>query len=332
MKKKGISQDYWGYIFLIPFFLVYFVFSMWPLIQTFIYAFKDYYVDTGSISIFSKGDRIVDNGFYALGNFKAVMGGDGEFFRTLKNTVVVWLLGFIPQIILSLLLAVWFTDLRLKIKAQGFFKTVIYLPNVIMASAISLLFFLLFTKGGALHTFLHAGNGESLLTTVWGTRAIVGFINFIMWYGNTTILLMAAIMGIDPSLYESSQIDGANPTQTFWKITIPLIKPILSYVLITSMIGGLQTYDVPALLAGDSGNPKGSVKTLVMVIQTGKDSNIGQTAAISVLIFIISAVLGFIAFNMMNERPVKKKKKNQKVVSAYPTAKKQQSSSRPAKG
>lgn len=331
MKKKGISQDYWGYIFLIPFFLVYAIFSLWPLLQTFFYAFRDYKVDTGSISIFDTGSRIIDNGFCGLSNFGAVMGSDGEFFRTLGNTVVVWLLGFIPQIILSLLLAVWFTDLRLKIKAQGFFKTVIYLPNVIMASAISLLFFLLFTKGGALYQILQTKDGESLLTTVWGTRAIIGFINFIMWYGNTTILLMAAIMGIDPSLYESSQIDGANPSQTFWKITIPLIKPILSYVLITSMIGGLQTYDVPALLAGDSGNPKGSVKTLVMVIQTGKDSNIGQTAAISVLIFIISAVLGFLAFNSMNEKPVKKKK-NAKPVSAYPTQKKIQGSTTPSRG
>lgn len=311
MKKKSISYAKWGYIFLLPFFITYCVFSLTPLIQTFYYSFLDYKKDTGSISILNPEGNIINNGFCGLDNFKAVLGEGGEFFSTLKNTTIIWLIGFIPQIVISLILAVWFTDLRLKIKAQGFFKTVIYLPNVIMASAISLLFYSLFTKGGALYTvFDHFTSTDvSLLNNVWGARSIVGFINFMMWYGNTTIILMSSIMGIDPSLYESSQIDGATASQTFWKITIPLIKPLLSYVLITSMIGGIQMYDVPQLLAGDSGNPSGAVKTLVMVIQTGKDSNIGQTGAISVLIFIISAVLGLLAFHFMNEQPGGKKKK-----------------------
>lgn len=314
MKKKSISYAKWGYIFLLPFFITYCVFNLTPLIQTFYYSFLDYKKDTGSVSIFNTGSNIINNGFCGLDNFKAVLGEGGEFFKTLKNTTVIWLIGFIPQIVVSLLLAVWFTDLRLKIKAQGFFKTVIYLPNVIMASAISLLFYSLFTQGGALYTVFNNFTSDdiSLLNKVGGARTIVGFINFMMWYGNTTILLMAAIMGIDPSLYESSQIDGATPSDTFWKITIPLIKPLLSYVLITSMIGGIQMYDVPQLIAGDSGNPTGSLKTLVMVIQTGKDSNIGTTAAISVLIFIISAVLGLLAFNAMNDKPVNNKKKKKK--------------------
>ncbi|MBO5448280.1 MAG: sugar ABC transporter permease [Ruminococcus sp.] len=314
MKKKSISYAKWGYIFLLPFFITYCVFNLTPLVQTFYYSFLDYKKDTGSVSIFNTGSNIINNGFCGLDNFKTVLGEGGEFFKTLKNTTVIWLIGFIPQIVVSLLLAVWFTDLRLKIKAQGFFKTVIYLPNVIMASAIALLFYSLFTQGGALYTVFDKFTSDdiSLLNKVGGARAIVGFINFMMWYGNTTILLMAAIMGIDPSLYESSQIDGATPSETFWKITIPLIKPLLSYVLITSMIGGIQMYDVPQLLAGDSGNPSGSLKTLVMVIQTGKDSNIGTTAAISVLIFIISAVLGLLAFNAMNDKPVNNKKKKKK--------------------
>lgn len=316
MKKKSISYAKWGYIFLLPFFVTYCIFSLVPLIQTFYYSFLDYKKDTGSVSIFNSSSNIINNGFCGLDNYKEVLGSNGEFLVTLKNTVIIWLIGFIPQIIVSLLLAVWFTDLRLKIKAQGFFKTVIYLPNIIMASAIALLFYSLFTNGGALYTVFNKFTSDdiSLLNKVWGARGIIGFINFIMWYGNTTILLMAAIMGIDPSLYESSQIDGATSSQTFWKITIPLIKPLLSYVLITSMIGGLQMYDIPQLIAGDSGNPNGSVKTLVMVIQTGKDSAIGKVGAISVLIFIISAVLGLVAFYSMNERPPKKKKEVKKIV------------------
>ena len=310
MKKKSISYAKWGYIFLVPFFVVYIIFALVPLVQTFYYSFMDRYVDTGAISIFNPNGNVVDNGFCGLKNFKDVLVGENaQFTQALVNTVVIWLVGFIPQIVFSLLLAVWFTDIRLKLKAQGFFKTVIYLPNVIMASAISLLFYSLFTKGGSLDTLFNSGSDISLLDKVWGARGIVGFINFLMWYGNTTILLMAAIMGIDTSLYESAQIDGANPTQTFWRITIPLIKPILAYVLITSMIGGLQMFDVPQFIGSDMGSPAGKLKTIVMIIQTGKDSAIGQVGAISVLIFIISAILGFLTLKVMNDEPGKKKKK-----------------------
>ena len=188
-----------------------------------------------------------------------------------------------------------------------------------MASAIALCSILSFNQGGAMYDLVCnlTGREDTLLNSIWGTRGIIGFINFLLWYGNTTILLMAAIMGVDTSLYESAQIDGANPTQTFWKITIPLIKPLLSYVLVTSMIGGLQMYDVPALLTNDEGNPiVGGIRTartLVMEIQTRKDSNVGLASAICVVIFIVSAVLGFaINFIGNDKRDGKKKKKKAK--------------------
>ena len=218
----------------------------------------------------------------------------------------MWIVGFIPQIVISLILAVWFTDLRLKIKAQGFFKAVIYLPNVIMASAFAFLFYSLFSRGGAIYDLIKV----PLLESVWGSRGVVGLINFILWYGNTTILLMAAIMGVDTSLYESAQIDGATSSQTFWKITIPLIKPIMSYVLVTSLIGGLQMYDVPALLTKDMGSPNGKLKTVVMIIQANKQGDIGKASALCVIIFIVSAIIGLALMFASADHDGKKKKKN----------------------
>ncbi|MBR4621972.1 MAG: sugar ABC transporter permease [Ruminococcus sp.] len=315
MKKKSISYAKWGYIFLIPFFVVYIVFSLVPLIQTFYYGFLDYTVSQGSVASIRGGsgaaDNIIDNGFCGLDNFKTVLTGDGDIFTaSLKNTMILWIIGFIPQIVMSLLLAVWFTDIRLKLKAQGFFKTVIYLPNVIMASAFSLLFYNLFTRGGTIDELL---GGVQMLENANGSRIVVGIINFMMWYGNTTILLMASIMGIDTSLYESAQIDGASPSQTFWQITIPLIKPIFAYVLVTSMIGGLQMYDVPYIIGGKGGGPNTVLMTLVSQIQLGKNSSVGKVAALSVLVFIVSAILGFITLKVMEDDTVKtrygKKKK-----------------------
>ena len=318
MKKKSISYAKWGYIFLIPFVVVYIIFALIPLIQTFYYSVIDYTVSQGSVASIREpaatGDNIIDNGFCGLDNFKAVIVDNGIFVSSLKNTMILWIIGFIPQIIMSLLLAVWFTDIRLKLKAQGFFKTVIYLPNVIMASAFSLLFYSLFTRDvGSLDILL---GHPYMLENVGGSRTVVGIINFMMWYGNTTILLMASIMGIDTSLYESAQIDGANPTQTFWNITIPLIKPIFAYVVVTSMIGGLQMYDVPVIIGGPTGGAKGVLTTLVAQIQLGKNSSVGKVSALSVLVFIVSAILGFITLKIMDDDTVKtrygKKKKKKK--------------------
>ncbi len=318
MKKKSISYAKWGYIFLIPFFVVYIVFSFYPLIQTFYNSFQDYVIDRGTITggWGAAQTQVAADAptFCGFDNYKAVFSSDDSLLQSFGNTIIMWLIGFIPQIIVSLLLATWFTDLRLKVKAQGFFKAVIYLPNVIMASAISFLFYSLFTQGGAMYELIKSiiGYDDSLLNSVWGTRGIVGFINFLLWYGNTTILLMAAIMGVDQSLYESAQIDGASSKQIFWKITMPLIKPIMSFVLITSLIGGLQMYDVPALLTKDSGNPQLKVMTIIMEIQARKDSDVGKASAVCVIIFLVSAILGFLIMFGMRDKDDTKKKRHKK--------------------
>lgn len=319
-KHKSISYAKWGYIFLVPFFVVYGIFSLYPLIETFYNSFMNYVIDRGAISggwttsSTEVSKTIVT--FCGFDNFKAIFSGSDTLFQSFENTIIMWLMGFIPQLAISLLLAVWFTDLRLKIRAQGFFKTVIYLPNVIMASAIAFLFYTLFSQGGSLYVLFEkiTGKSDSLLNSVWGARGIVAFINFLLWYGNTTILLMAAIMGVDPALYESASIDGATSNQTFRKITLPLIRPIMSYVLVTSMIGGLQMYDVPALLTKDLGNPQGKVMTIIMEIQARKDSDVGKASAVCVVIFLISAIVGFITMFGTNEKKKKKKPKNENVI------------------
>lgn len=143
-------------------------------------------------------------------------------------------------------------DARLKIHAMQFFKVVIYLPNLIMASAFAMLFFTMFSTGGPVNSILLSLGWVKapidFLGSVFGTRFLVGFMNFLMWFGNTTIMLMAAIMGISPDIFEASELDGCSSVQRFFYITLPMIRPILAYTLITSIIGGLQMFDVPQIL------------------------------------------------------------------------------------
>mgnify|MGYP002751276027 CR=1 FL=1 len=198
--------------------------------------------------------------------------------------------------IVSLLLAAWFTDTRLRLRGQGFFKTVIYMPNLIMASAFAMLFFALFSDNGPVNAALvSAGFLEEpfrFLSSVAGTRGLVGLMNFLMWFGNTTILLMAAVMGIDPGLYEAAEIDGCTPGQMFRRITLPLIRPILVYVVITSMIGGLQMFDVPQILTNGKGSPDRCATTMIMYLNNHMYSkNYGMAGAVSTVLFLVCAVL-----------------------------------------
>ena len=289
-----IKYNRWGYIFLIPFAAAYVIFQLIPLITTIYNSFFENYRD----GLFQVGPT-----FIGLENYKTLL-SNGDLLIYTKNTIIMWIMGFVPQIIVSLLLAAWFSDPSLRLKGQRFFKTVIYLPNLIMASAFSMLFFTLFSNVGPINGMLVQSGilseSYSFFSHVWSTRGLIAFMNFIMWFGNTTILLLAGMLGIDTSLYEAAEVDGANATQIFWKITLPLLKPILLYVMITSLIGGLQMFDVPQILTNGSGDPMRSSMTLIMFLNRHLYSkNYGMGGALSVLLFIITGILSLIIFKAM---------------------------------
>ena len=133
-KPKTVSYGKYGYLFIAPFFIVYLVFSLWPLINTFYYSMFEYTTRNLRTTIT----------FTGLQNYLNVLGiADGEqgyFLKYLGNTLRLWLLNFVPQILLSLLAAAWLTNNRAKLKARGFYKVVLYMPNIITAASISLLF------------------------------------------------------------------------------------------------------------------------------------------------------------------------------------------------
>ena len=137
------------------------------------------------------------------------------------------------------------------------------------------------------------------LSHVGSTRGLIAFMNCLMWFGNTTILLMAGMMGIDTSLFEAAEVDGATSMQVFFKITLPLLRPILVYVLITSLIGGLQLFDVPQILTNGTGDPMRSSMTLIMFLNKHLYSkNYGMAGALSVLLFIITGILSLVVFKV----------------------------------
>ena len=317
MQKKHKTVEYgkYGYIFLVPFFLVFLVFQFYPLLYTF-------YISFIQKQIKGHGRTAVVNAVFGFGNYADYVFGDkggGEVFQSIILTVALWLLNFVPQILLSLLLAGWFTDAFNKLRGEGAYKVIMYMPNIITAATIAVLFYTFFETQGPVTSLLkHIGivkEETSFLTSGYASMFIIAFIQFWMWYGNTMIVLIAGIMGISPSLYEAAMVDGATPTQQFWLITLPLLKPILQFTLVTSAIGGLQMYDIPQLF--NQGGPivmwgdkaVYSTKTIVMVIKTyidaGPAQDEGRAAAYSVILFIVTLAISMIFYFATSEKKSK---------------------------
>ena len=218
--KKGRVEKHnkWGYIFLIPFILTYVIFQLIPLISTIYNSFFENY---------SMGLIQVGPNYIGLENYASLF-ESGKLLIYLKNTMIMWVLGFVPQILLSLLLGAWFSDTRLKLKASGFFKTVIYLPNLIMASAFAMLFFALFSDNGPVNAILlHVGlikEKYSFLSHAGSARGLVGFMNFLM-----CLCIGVTLFGCSPfipQIYNTS-VEVKNLASSLLRISACML-PIIS--------------------------------------------------------------------------------------------------------
>ena len=314
-KHKTVEYGKYGYIFLVPFFLVFLIFQFYPLLYTF-------YISFIQVKVTGHGKKQTIETLVGFGNYvDYVFGskGSGEVFKAVIVTIVMWLLNFVPQILLSLLLAAWFTDAFNKLRGEGAYKVIMYMPNIITAATIAVLFYTLFSSDGPVTALIKSvglmSGDTSILTSGYASLFIISFIQFWMWYGNTMIVLIAGIMGISPSLYEAAMVDGATPTQQFWFITLPLLKPILQFTLVTSAIGGLQMYDIPQLFNKGgpivmwNGSAVYSTRTIVMLIKSyidaGPQQDYGRAAAYSVILFIITLCISMVFYIATSEKKSK---------------------------
>lgn len=311
MRRKGVSYAKYGYIFSIPFILAFLIFSLYPIIYTAVIGFTDL-----------KGLGKTDFQFLAnpFQNYQTIL-KNPSFQTSLYNTFIIWIVNFIPQIALALVLTAWFTDRRMKVKGQGLFKVLLYMPNIITAATIAILFNSLFgyPKGPINDLFMSLGIIDSpvnFLLQKGTARGIVAFIQFWMWYGNTMIVLIAGVLGISPTLFEAAEIDGATSTQTFFYVTLPSLRTILLYTLVTSLIGGLQMFDIPRLFL--MGGPDNATLTASVFIygQAFSGSYLyNRASAASMILFIIIVALSAILFYIMRDKDaarLKKEKRAQK--------------------
>ncbi len=294
-KSKMKKRDNLGYLFVLPFVLVFIIFSVYPILKTLQLSFTDY---TGY------GEAT----FIGFDNYKRLL-QDTMFKEAFTNTFVMWGMNIVLQMGLAFILVLVFSDMKYRIKGLGGFRALYFLPNIIAATSVAVLFreLLDWRFGTVNQMLLETGlinNPINWLGDPFAAQVAVALILSWMWFGNTFIILMAGVQGISDDYLEAARIDGAGRMTIFFKIILPLLKPILIYVSVTSLIGGLQLFDIPFLMSGGMGNPQGALNTMSMYLfnTAFKYNNVGYAAAIAYGLFFIIFIFSAINFLLMNKK------------------------------
>ncbi len=301
MRVARSRKNYYGYLFVAPFVIGFLVFGLYPVYNTIYLSFTNTTLFTG------KSD------FIWFKNFQLLF-ADSIFLTAIKNTWIIWILNFIPQIGIAMLLSVWFTNARLKIKGVGIWRALYFLPNLLMPAAVASLFFSLFSYFGPANQILvqtHIlSEAMQFLQDRTITRGLVVFIQWWAWYGQTTIILMAGMTAIPTHLYEAAMVDGASAIQMFTKITLPLLKPILIFIFVTSLVGGMQMFDIPYMLTDGRGSPSHSILTnnILMYLKfSSQQGNIGTASSVGVMVFIMTCICSLGIFYFLRDKDAKLK-------------------------
>lgn len=297
VNRKMKKRDNVAYIFVAPFILVFLVFNVYPVIRTFYLSFMNY-----------QGYGVPQ--FLGIENYTRVF-HDKFFWRALLNTVKIWGVNIVLQLGLAYLLTIIFSDIKYKMRGLSVFRAMFYLPNLIAATSVSFLFkTLLDWKYGTINQMLMAAHLENSPMNWLGSPHtapyVISVISAWMWFGNSFIILMAGVQGIPKDYFEAAAIDGAGRWKVFTSITLPLLRPITLYVFITSLIGGLQMFDLPFLMAdgGTAGNPSGSLQTVVMYLyKFGFETyQVGFASAIAYTLFGIILVVSVLQFKLLGSK------------------------------
>lgn len=283
MKKKIVSNySRTAYTMLIPFLIFFIATILLPTLISLGFSF-------------SKISSSIE--FVGLANFKEIL-KDPLFFTSYFN-VFIFMIGSIP---ITILLALLFAVLLNKphIKGKGFFRTVYYLPAVTSIVAVSSVFLTFYNPTGLFNTVLITIGLEPIpwLNDPFWARVAIIIISIWLNVGYYTVLFLAGLQNISKEIYESADIDGANALQQFFKITIPMLKPVILMGMILSTINGLGAFEVPNILFKNGFGPESSAVTVgVNLYKTSFEMvDFGKASAISWTMVLVAAVLSIIQF------------------------------------
>ena len=308
-----------AYLFIAPFVIGFLVFSLYPILRSVGLSF----VNDNFKNKFGQGELET---FNLWSNYRFVI-EDKQYWHCYFNTIVIFVMNFIPQIVSALFFAAIFTSRRIKMKGKRVFQFIYFLPNILTATTVAAIFMILWSRdtgsGGTFHggplyeLFVSLGMDPTFqpLRDPWTVRLIVAFIQFWMWFGNSMIVYISGIRAIDNEIFEAAELDGASNSRVFFSITLPILKPIMLYSLITSIIGGLQMFDIPYMIYGEDftaplfglSNPLKTV-TIYIYEHMKEMHDYSIASAASVILFFFSLGISILMyFTVFKEKNISKK-------------------------
>jgi cellobiose transport system permease protein len=293
------------YLYIAPFFLLFAVVGLFPLIYTVFVAMRQYNTLTGDAGWAVCGATCSSTESSWLGNFQWVLHQEA-FWVALRNSVSIFLLSSVPQVICALLIA-WILDANLK--AKTFWRMGVLLPYVVAPSAAGIIFSQIFSdRMGAVNALLQAIGMQPIMwhgSAIWSHIAIAMIVNF-RWTGYNALIFLAAMQAIPRDVVEAAVVDGAGKWRTFRSVTLPMLRPTLVFVIITSTIGGLQIFDEPQLFhnaASAGGGVNNQYLTVSLYLYklgfvnvTVGQPNLGRAAAVAWFLFIIIVLVTLLNF------------------------------------
>ncbi|GAA3083016.1 sugar ABC transporter permease [Pseudonocardia yunnanensis] len=267
------------YAYIAPFFVLFGVFGLIPFLFTFYIALFDW-------------NPIGDQTFIGINNFTRMI-ADPRFWNATGNTISIWLLSTIPQLLVALVLAHVLNSARLRLAM--FFRMSILVPYITSVAATAIVFAQMFDRDYGLLNWLLGllGIGPiDFVQSVWGSHLMIAVMVAWRWFGYTALLYLASLQAVPRDIYEAASIDGAGGWQQFRYITVPSLRPVIIFTVVTSTIGGLQIFTEPLLVARTTNLTCGAVRqcqtlTLFLYEQGFGQYQFGYGAAIGVALFVM---------------------------------------------
>ncbi|MGC9667463.1 carbohydrate ABC transporter permease [Planosporangium sp. 12N6] len=277
------------YLLIAPFFLLFFAFGLFPLLFNGVVAFRTWRLDDPT-----------RDGWAGGANFSRLL-HDDSFWNALYNTFGIFVLSTVPQLLLALVIA---SLLNRRLRAQSWLRVGVLLPYVTPIVASTLVFKVVFERDHGVANWVlsllglsstgHPVDWHATKTASW--IAIATMVNW-KWIGYNALLYLAAMQTVPRDVYEAAALDGASPWRQLWRITVPMIRPVVIFTVVLSTIGGLQLFTEPMLFdynaqiaTGGSGGQWQTVAQLIYKVGW-KDLNLGYAAAMSWALFAIILVV-----------------------------------------
>jgi cellobiose transport system permease protein len=281
------------YLYVAPFFLLFAVFGLYPLVYTAWVSLHDWPLASD------------EHPFTGLDNYQRLL-TDQVFWNSLYNTAGIFLLSTIPQLLVALFLA---NLLNRRLRGRTLFRLSIILPMATSVAAVSIVFSQLYSRDFGIINWLLGGVGVGPIewqASKWSSwTAVATMVNW-RWTGYNALIYLAAMQSIPKDLYEAAALDGASPWKQFTRVTVPLLRPTILFTVIISTIGGFQLFTEPLLFNSGSSNYQGGSlrqsQTVAMYVWENAFTkfDFGYASAIAWVLFLI--ILVFAALNYLAVR------------------------------